>query len=288
MGETSTIQLTPLLQLYEEIEDEDFCGRDEYDTTYPPPAVIPSVNAYSKVGKHEAELPAYDVANNHHSKQVQPKAPPPNGSMYDTTYPPPAVIPSVNAYSKVGKHEAELPAYDVANNHHPKQVQPKAPPPNGSMYDTANHPHPPVIPSVNAYSKVGKHDAELPAYDVANNHHSKQVQPKAPPPNGSLYDTANYPQEQVTQPEHDCTKTSNFLPTSIKKETSQRTYDYVDANEFLSASSSVKHSYDYVDNPIDSTNALPPALAPLASSVYTNTTPGKITVEAESHYDLGQ
>ena len=25
---------------YEEIEDEDFCGRDEYDTTYPPPAVI--------------------------------------------------------------------------------------------------------------------------------------------------------------------------------------------------------------------------------------------------------
>ena len=48
------------------------------------------------------------------------------------------------------------------------------------------------------------------------------------------------------------------------------------------------NSYDYVDNPIDGTNALPPALAPLASSLYTNTTPGKITLEAESHYDLGQ
>ncbi len=53
---------------YEEIDDDDIRGRDEYDTTYPPPSVIPSVNVYSKLGKHEAELPAYDVANNHHSK----------------------------------------------------------------------------------------------------------------------------------------------------------------------------------------------------------------------------
>ncbi|XP_064403193.1 scavenger receptor class F member 1-like isoform X2 [Halichondria panicea] len=154
-------------------------------------------------------------------------------------------------------------------------------------YDTT-YPPPSVIPSVNAYSKVGKHEAELPAYDVANNHHLKQVQPKAPPPNGSLYDTADYPQEQATRPKHNYTETSDFLPPSIKKETSQHTYDYADASEFLSASSSAKHSYDYVDNPIDSTNALPPALAPLASSVYTNTMPDKITLEAEAHYDLGQ
>ena len=154
-------------------------------------------------------------------------------------------------------------------------------------YDTT-YPPPTVIPSVNAYLKLGKHEAELPAYDVANNHYPQQLQPKAPPPNGSLYDTADYPQEQATRPEHDYTETSDFLPTSIKEETSQRTSEYADANEFLSGSSSVKHSYDYVDNPIDGSNALPPALAPLASSVYTNTTPGKITLEAESHYDLGQ
>ncbi|XP_064403173.1 uncharacterized protein LOC135348775 isoform X2 [Halichondria panicea] len=156
-------------------------------------------------------------------------------------------------------------------------------------YDTT-YPPPAVIPSVNAYSKVGKLEAELPAYDVANNHHPKQVQSKAPPPNGSLYNTADYPQEQATRPKHNYTETSDFLPTSIKKETSlaQHTYDYADASEFLSASSSAKHSYDYVDNPIDGTNALPPALASLASSVYTNTTPDKIALEAESHYDLGQ
>ncbi|XP_064403188.1 uncharacterized protein LOC135348781 isoform X2 [Halichondria panicea] len=154
-------------------------------------------------------------------------------------------------------------------------------------YDTT-YPPPAVIPSVNAYSKVGKHGAELPAYDVANNHHPKQVQPKVPLPNGILYDAADYPQEQATRPKLNYTETSDFLPTSIKKETSQRTYDYADANEFLSGSSSAKRSYDYVDNPIDGTNALPPALAPLASSVYTNTTPDKITLEAESHYDLGQ
>ncbi|XP_064403470.1 uncharacterized protein LOC135348970 isoform X2 [Halichondria panicea] len=35
---------------YEEIDDDDIRGRDEYDTTYPPPAVIPSVNMYSKLG----------------------------------------------------------------------------------------------------------------------------------------------------------------------------------------------------------------------------------------------
>ena len=154
-------------------------------------------------------------------------------------------------------------------------------------YDTT-YPPPAVIPSGNVYSKLGRLEAELPAYDVANNHHSKQVQPKAPPSNGSLYDTADYPQEQAARPEHDYTETSDFLPTLIKEETSQRTYDYADANEFLSGSSSAKHSYDYVDNPIDDTNALLPALAPLASSVYTNTKPGKITLEAESHYDLGQ
>ena len=111
-------------------------------------------------------------------------------------------------------------------------------------YDTT-YPPPAVIPSVNAYSKLGKHEAELPAYDVANNHNPKQVQPKAPPPNGSLYDTADYPQEQAARPERDYTETSDFLPTLIKEETSQRTYDYADANEFLSASSSAKHSYDY-------------------------------------------
>ncbi len=193
--------------------------------------------------------------------------------VYDEAFPPPE-----DSFSKKGtRHPSK---YEEIED---KDIRGR------DEYDTT-YPPPAVIPSVNAYSKLGKLEAELPAYDVANNHLPKQVQPKAPPPNGSLYDTANYPQEQATRPEHDYSETGNFLPTSIKKfptsikeETTQHAYDYADPNEFLSSSSSAKHSYDYVDNPIDGTNALPPALAPLASSVYTNT-----TLEAESHYDLGQ
>ncbi|XP_064403195.1 uncharacterized protein LOC135348787 isoform X1 [Halichondria panicea] len=249
-------------------------GTPVYDTadhTHQPPLTNPQNKDYSKlhqppitsVTPQPTSLADYDTA----TFIEQP--------VYDEAFP-----PSEESLSKKGtRHPSKSAgAYEEIEDDDIR---------GRDEYDTT-YPPPPVIPSVNAYSKLGKHEAELPAYDVANNHHSKQVQPKALPPNGSLYDTADHPQEQTARPEHDYTETSNFLPTSIKEETSQHTYDYADASEFLSGSSSVKHSYDYVDNPIDGTNALPPALAPLASSVYMNTTPDKITLEAESHYDLGQ
>ena len=249
-------------------------GTPVYDTadhTHQPPLTNPQNKDYSKlrqppitsVTPQPTALADYDTA----TFIKQP--------VYDEAFP-----PSEESLSKKGiRHPSKSAgAYEEIED---EDIRGR------DEYDTT-YPPPPVVPSVNAYSKLGKHEAELPAYDVANNHHSKQVQPKAPLPNGSLYDAADYPQEQAARPEHDYTETSNFLPTSIKEETSQHTYDYADASEFLSGSSSVKHSYDYVDNPIDGTNALPPALAPLASSVYMNTTPDKITLEAESHYDLGQ
>ncbi len=254
---------------------EDTPVYDTADHTYRPPPTNPQNEDYSKlrqplvtsVTPQPAMLDTYDTA----TFIEQP--------VYDEAFPPPETKKGTRHPSKSAGAYEDIKDEDIRGR---------------DEYDTT-YPPPAVIPSVNAYSKLGKHEAELPAYDVVNNHHSKRVQPKAPPPNGNLYDTANYPQEQATRPEHDYTETSDFLPTSIKflptsikEKTSQRTYDYADANEFLSASSSAKHSYDYVDNPIDGTNALPPALAPLASSGYTNTTPGKITLEAESHYDLGQ
>ena len=241
---------------------------DTADLTHRPPLTNPQGEDYSKlrqppVTPQPTSLGDYDTA----TFIEQP--------IYDEAFPPPDDSLSKKGTSHPSKSAG---AYEDIDD---EDIRGR------DEYDTT-YPPPAVTPSVNAYSKLGRLEAELPAYDVANNHHPKQVQPKAPPPNGSLYDTADYPQEQAARPEHDYTETSDFLPTLIKEETSQRTYDYADANEFLSGSSSAKRLYDYVDNPIDGTNALPPALAPLASSVYTNTTPGKITLEAESHYDLGQ
>ena len=222
---------------------------DTADHTHRPPPTNPQDEDYSKLRQPPVisitpSLADYDMA----TFIKQP--------VYDEAFPPPD-----DSLSKKGtRHPSKSAgAYEEIDDDDIR---------GRDEYDTI-YPPPAVIPSVNMYSKLGKHEAELPAYDVANNHYPKQVQPKAPPPNGSLYDTADYPQEQATRPEHDYAETSDFLPTSIKslhtlmkEETSQRTCDYADANEFLSSSSSVKHSYDYVDNPIDDTNALPPALGP--------------------------
>ncbi len=159
------------------------------------------------------------------------------------------------------------------------------------MYDKT-FPPPANLPSENTYSKLGQLEPELPAYDVANNNHPQQLQPKAPPPTGSAYDTANYSPEQKTKPRHEYIETSEFL--DAPKESPSHTYDYADANKLLSP---VKHSYDYIDTPLSGASvappavvppAVPPAVVPPAESVYTNTTPGQVSIEAESHYDMGQ
>ena len=77
-----------------------------------------------------------------------------------------------------------------------------------------------------------------------------------------------------------------------------RRHDYAETAVFIgppsdsSPSNSIKpHPYDYVDTPLDcesGTSSVPPAVDPRVRAVYTNTMPGKVTPEAEYHYDLGQ
>ena len=99
-------------------------------------------------------------------------------------------------------------------------------------------------------------------YDVTNHGHP-QTQPQTLPPHeAALYDTANYPNEPTAQHDYDYTE------TAVKP-----------------------HPYDYVHTHLDSkgvASSVPPAVDPQVRPVYTNTLPGKITTEAESHYDLGQ
>ena len=150
------------------------------------------------------------------------------------------------------------------------------------MYDKT-FPQPANIPNENTYSKLGQLEPELPAYDVANNHHPQQLQRKAPPPNESMYDTADYSPELKTKSKHNYTETSEFVGAPM--ESPSHTYDYADAKK---SPSPVKHSYDYIDYPVPGGSVVPPTVIPPAESVYTNTTPGKVSQEAESHYDMGQ
>ena len=125
-------------------------------------------------------------------------------------------------------------------------------------------------PTTNQYARLDGPETDNGTYDVANNHHP-QLKPQPLALNDTpVYDTANYPSESPAP--------------------QQVTYDYADtpvknSHPDFSISSSVKHSYDYVDTPLDSIGSTP---VPLVRPTYTNTLPGKLTVEAESHYDLGK
>ena len=117
-------------------------------------------------------------------------------------------------------------------------------------------------------------DEELPTHDVSIHSHP-QTQPQTLPPHAAaLYNTVNYPNEPTRQ--HDYAETADFFGPTLDS----------------SPSNSIKsRPYDYVDTPLDSesgSSSVPPAVDPRVRAVYTNTMPGKVTPEAEYHYDLGQ
>ena len=200
--------------------------------------------------------------------------------VYDKAYPTPSGDdPSANAYSEL---EELINVYSTIDGPTNTYSAPEGP---TEDYSELSHPAKAITkPSNNSkfnrsgsnYSKLNGHttDEELPTYDVSIHGHP-QTQPQTLPPHAAaLYDTANYPSEPT--PQHDYAETADFIgPTSDS-----------------SPSNLVKpHSYDYVDTPLDSeggTSSVPPAVDPRVRAVYTNTMPGKITLEAESHYDLGQ
>ena len=193
--------------------------------------------------------------------------------VYDKAYPTPSGDdPSANASSEL---EEPYSTIDGPTNTYPAPEGPT------EDYSELSHPVKAITkPSNNSkfnrdYSKLNEHTAEeLPTYDVSIHGHP-QTQPQTPPPHvAALYDTANYPNEPTRQ--HDYAETGDFIgrPSGSPH------------------SSSVKpHPYGYVDTPLNSevtTSSVPPAVDPRVRAVYTNTMPGKITPEAESHYDPGQ
>ena len=196
-----------------------------------------------------------------------------NQPVYDEAFPPIDDSPSEKKTRHPSKSHG---AYEEIDD---KDISRNLPP---GVYDKTFH-QPVNIPSENTYSKLGQLEPELPAYDVANNHHPQQLQDKAPPPNGSMYDTADYSPELKTKSKHNYIETSEFVGAPM--ESPSHTYDYADTKK---SSSSVKYSYDYIDNPVPGGRVVPPTVIPPAESVYTNTTPGKVSQEAESHYDMGQ
>ena len=132
-------------------------------------------------------------------------------------------------------------------------------------YSKLSHPakaiaKPERVKLVSNYSKLTAEDVS--PYDVTNHGHP-QTQPQTLPPHeAALYDTANYPNEPTAQHDYD------YAETAVKP-----------------------HPYEYVHTYLDSkgvASSVPPAVDPQVRPVYINTLPGKITAEAESHYDLGQ
>ena len=191
--------------------------------------------------------------------------------VYDKAYPTPSGDdPSANAYS-----ELEGPASVYSTIDGPANTYSA---PEGPTEDYSELSHPAMVitkPKFDSnYSKINRHtaDEELPTYDVSIHGHP-QTQPQTLPPHAAaLYDTANYPNEPTRQ--HDYAETADFIGRPLGSP----------------PSSSVK-SHPYVDTPLDSegvTSSVPPVVDPWVRAVYTNTMPGKITPEAESHYDLGQ
>ena len=140
-----------------------------------------------------------------------------------------------------------------------------------STLDEPTHAYSALEGPTEAYSELSRPEDVSP-YDVTNHGHP-QTQPQTLPPHeAALYDTANYPNEPTAQHDYDYTETADFIG--------------------LPSDSSVRpHSYDYVDTHLDGKGvaiSVPPAVDLQVRPVYTNTLPGKITAEAESHYDLGQ
>ena len=196
--------------------------------------------------------------------------------VYDKAYPTPSGDdPSANAYS-----ELEEPANVYSTIDGPTNTYSA---PEGPTEDYSELSHPAKVitkPSHNtkfnrsgsSYSKLSRHTVEeLPTDNVAIHGHPQTHPQTLPLHAAALYSTANYSNE----PTHHA-DTADFIGPTLDS----------------SPSNSVKpHPYDYVDTPLDSeggTSSVPPAVNPRVRAVYTNTMPGKITPEAESHYDLGQ